>query len=216
MTQVKPGRINHITCPRLLCKKGHRFDPGHVHQNLTSLVSAAYAAISTSDFALDIVGEFGATTVFGKSKTKATRSSSCRRSSSSSWRCEYSSDIVCGLCAIQLLRSSKQRRPRSHVLRNRLNECQPGSPWLVTRRKALARFSQQGDSGNRLQMTTSAGRLNRVLNFRTCFSVSLRCLARNIDTALSDPNYGIKSRCVSSCCSRRNRITETASAAGIG
>ena len=48
------------------------------------------------------------------------------------------SDIVSGLCAIQkLLMSSKQRRPRSHVLRNRLNECQPipssSNPILMSR-----------------------------------------------------------------------------------
>ena len=41
-------------------------------------------------------------------------------------------------------------------------------------------------------MKTSAGSLKRVLNLRTCSRVSLRWPVRNIDTALSDPNCGIK------------------------
>jgi len=44
-------------------------------------------------------------------------------------------------------------------------------------------------------MKTSAGSLNRELNLRTCSSVSFRCPARNIETALSDPNSGVKSSC---------------------
>src|ERR1700733_12768119 len=47
-----------------------------------------------------------------------------------------------------------------------------------------------------LRMKVSAGSLNRELNLRTCSSVSFRCPARNIDTPLSDPNSGVKSRCV--------------------
>ena len=43
---------------------------------------------------------------------------------------------------------------------------------------------------------TSAGSLKRLLNFRTCSKVSLRCPARNMETALSDPNSGTRSRCV--------------------
>ena len=39
-----------------------------------------------------------------------------------------------------------------------------------------------------LDMKTSAGSLKRALNLLTCSKVSLRCLARNMDTALSDPN----------------------------
>jgi len=46
--------------------------------------------------------------------------------------------MVVGLCAIQkLFKSSKQRAPRSHVLRKHLNECQPmpfsSKPILVRR-----------------------------------------------------------------------------------
>jgi hypothetical protein len=63
-------------------------------------------------------------------------------------------------------------------------------------------------------MKRSVGRLNRVLNLRTCSSVSFRRPARNIDTALSEPNCGIRSRCVRFCCSIRNRTTETGSATG--
>src|SRR6266850_4245338 len=66
-----------------------------------------------------------------------------------------------------------------------------------------------------LRMKISAGSLNRELNLRTCSSVSFRCPARNIETALSDPNSGVKSRCVRPCCSMRYRTTETASASGI-
>jgi hypothetical protein len=66
-----------------------------------------------------------------------------------------------------------------------------------------------------LRMKTSAGSLNRELNLRTCSSVSFRCPARNIETALSDPNSDVKSRCIRPCCSMRNRTTETASASGI-
>src|SRR5258708_48856 len=77
-------------------------------------------------------------------------------------------------------------------------------------------LARKGGSGYRLWMKTSAGSLKRTLSFRTCSSVSLRCFARNMETALSDPNSGIKSRWVRSCCSRRNRTTETASATGIG
>src|SRR3989442_44447 len=65
------------------------------------------------------------------------------------------------------------------------------------------------------RMKTSAGSLNRELNLRTCSSVSFRCPARNIESALSDPNSGVKSRCVRPCCSMSNRTTEAASAAGI-
>ena len=43
----------------------------------------------------------------------------------------------------------------------------------------------------RLRMKTSAGNLKCALNLRTCSSVSFRCLARNMETALSDPNSGI-------------------------
>lgn len=39
-----------------------------------------------------------------------------------------------------------------------------------------------------LGMKTSAGSLNRVLNFRTCSKVRLRCPVMNIETALSEPN----------------------------
>jgi len=65
-------------------------------------------------------------------------------------------------------------------------------------------------------MKTLAESLNRELNLRTCSGVSCRCPARNIETALSDPNSGVKSRCVSPCCSMRNRTTDIASASGIG
>jgi hypothetical protein len=58
--------------------------------------------------------------------------------------------------------------------------------------------------------------LKRKRNFRTCSSVSFRRFLGNMETALADPNSGIKSRCVRSCCSRRNRTTQTASAAEIG
>src|SRR5438128_2666774 len=37
-------------------------------------------------------------------------------------------------------------------------------------------------------MKTSVGSLNRALNFRTCSMVRFRCPARNIETALSEPN----------------------------
>ncbi len=37
-------------------------------------------------------------------------------------------------------------------------------------------------------MKRSAGSLNRALKRRTCVSVSVRCPAKNIDTALSEPN----------------------------
>jgi hypothetical protein len=50
--------------------------------------------------------------------------------------------------------------------------------------------------GYRLRMKTSAGSLNRELNLRTCSSVSFLCPARNIETALSDPNSDVNSRCV--------------------
>lgn len=39
-----------------------------------------------------------------------------------------------------------------------------------------------------IEMKTSAGSLKRALNLLTCSKVSLRLPARNIDTALSDPN----------------------------
>jgi hypothetical protein len=45
-----------------------------------------------------------------------------------------------------------------------------------------------------LGMKTSAGSLNRVLNFRTCPNVRLRSPVMNIETALSDPNWGMRSR----------------------
>jgi hypothetical protein len=38
---------------------GRRFDPGHVHQNFTLLLSVIYAAISESDFAVIFLGAFG-------------------------------------------------------------------------------------------------------------------------------------------------------------
>jgi hypothetical protein len=38
------------------------------------------------------------------------------------------------------------------------------------------------------EMKTSAGSLNRGLNFRACPMVSTRCPDRNIETALSEPN----------------------------
>ena len=47
---------------------GHRFDPGHVHQNFTPLLLAIYAATSASDFDEVFFGAFGATTMFGRSK----------------------------------------------------------------------------------------------------------------------------------------------------
>jgi len=43
---------------------------------------------------------------------------------------------------------------------------------------------------------TSAGNWKRSLNRFICVSVSFRFPARNMDTALSVPNWGIKSRCV--------------------
>ena len=45
-----------------------------------------------------------------------------------------------------------------------------------------------------LGMKTSAGSLNRVLNFRTCPNVRLRSPVMNIETALSEPNWGMRSR----------------------
>jgi hypothetical protein len=63
---------------------GQGFESPHVHQNLTSLVSAVYAAISASPFVPEIFGAFGATTPLGNSKPKPTRSASARRISSSS------------------------------------------------------------------------------------------------------------------------------------
>lgn len=39
-----------------------------------------------------------------------------------------------------------------------------------------------------LGMKTSAGSLNRALNFRTCPKVRLRCPVMNMETALSEPN----------------------------
>jgi hypothetical protein len=35
---------------RCFASRGHRFDPGHVHQNFTPLLLAIYAATSASDF----------------------------------------------------------------------------------------------------------------------------------------------------------------------
>jgi len=58
-----------------------------------------------------------------------------------------------------------------------------------------------------LGMKTSAGSLNRVLNFRTCPNVRLRSPVMNIETALSEPNWGMRSGWVRFCCSMRNRTT---------
>jgi hypothetical protein len=52
--------------------------------------------------------------------------------------------------------------------------------------------------------------------FRTWSMVNFRSPARNMETALSDPNWGTRSRCLRPCCSMRNRTTETGLAAGIG
>jgi hypothetical protein len=45
---------------RALQAGGHRFDPGHVHQNFTPLLCAIYAATSASDFTEVFFGAFGA------------------------------------------------------------------------------------------------------------------------------------------------------------
>ena len=70
----------------------------------------------------------------------------------------------------------------------------------------IACYARIGRSGRRafrprryrLLTKTSAGSLKRLLNFRTCSKVSFRCPARNMETALSDPNSGTRSRCVGS------------------
>ena len=53
-------------------------------------------------------------------------------------------------------------------------------------RPFASRFGLRGTDA--LGMKTSAGSLNRVLNFRTCSKVRFRCPVMNIETALSEPN----------------------------
>jgi hypothetical protein len=54
------------------CKQGgHRFDPSHVPQNFTPVLSAIYSATSPSDFTEFFWGALGAITISGRSEAVA-------------------------------------------------------------------------------------------------------------------------------------------------
>jgi hypothetical protein len=50
---------------------GHRFDPSHVPQNFTPVLSAIYSATSPSDFTEFFWGALGAITISGRSEAVA-------------------------------------------------------------------------------------------------------------------------------------------------
>jgi hypothetical protein len=69
MRRVKRSLNNDLDLiPHSLASRIRRFDPDHVHQNFTPLLSAIYAATSAADFTEDFLGAFGATTIFRRSK----------------------------------------------------------------------------------------------------------------------------------------------------
>ena len=68
---------------------------------------------------------------------------------------------------------------------------------LVERECRLAAFGLW--EADALCMKTSAGSLERALNFHTCSKVRLRCRVMNIETALCERIGGMRSRCVGFC-----------------
>ena len=76
------------------------------------------------------------------------------------------------------------------------NQAVDSSFWLLVLNGEVGDFSGLASMGYRLRTKTSAGSLNRALSFRICSNVIFRCLARNMETALSEPNSGTRSRWV--------------------
>ena len=120
-------------------------------------------------------------------------------------------------CGLRLPKRKTQIREVAAIraqLQQALREVERFLGWDLRERECLFTVAFDLCEISGLDMKTSVGSLKRALNIRTCFKFKGRRPFRNMETALSEPNSGIKSRCARCCCSSRKRNTETGSASG--